>query len=271
MMFPSAQLAAEITAAPVAGTEGLRAFAASPRVTLACLLLFVAVLRPENVSAQIAADSSTNPVAADLRLPALDRSELTPEKRDPETVAAGERNPFGFVAPAATVAATAEAESEENKLRRILAGMRVSGNSSGSGVNSALLGPILVREGETVPRLFADQAEILRVQSITDREVVIVFVDKEQGKEPRTINLPVDLSARVKSLMPGEFFGSLVTFDGAKKVNLPPLKSEPAGSLAERLKGEGVQLQPLVERTVEFMGEAEPSERGEPSNAAYSQ
>jgi hypothetical protein len=71
--------------------------------------------------------------------------------------------------------------------------------------------------------------------------------------------------------MPGEFFGSLVTFDGAKKVNLPPLKSEPAGSLAGRLKGAGVQLQSLVERTFEFMGEADPSKREELSDAAESQ
>ena len=240
---------------------------AMPAFVVAFVCLFFSAM----ARAQIAADSTNDPVAADLRLPALDRSELTPDKRDPETVAADERNPFGFVAPAVSIQAPTEAENEEAKLRRVLAGMRVTGNSSGSGPSSALLGPILVREGEVLPRLFADQAEVLRIQSITDREVVIVFVEKDQSKQPRTLNLPVDLSARVKSLMPGEFFGSLVTFDGAKKVNLPPLKSGAAGSLAERLKGEGVQLQPLVERTTEFMGEAEASKQKEQPDAARGQ
>lgn len=204
-------------------------------------------------------DPDADPVATDLRMPDLDRSALVPEKRDPTEVTDDERNPFGFVAPASAPDRGAiETESEEDKLRRILAGMRVTGTTTGSGANAAVLGPILIREGENLPRMFSDQAEILRVESITDRKVVLVFIDTEkvEGKEARTLELPVDLEADVRSMMPGEVFQSLVDFDGSRKVNLPPIKSGSTAAFIERVKAEDVQLQSLVEREIEFMGGA---------------
>lgn len=228
-------------------------------VKVALLMLAGFFLGPV-VSAVAQTEGPANdPVAADLRLPDLDRSALTPEKRDPTKVTEDERNPFGFVAPVTTgPAAVTETESEEDKLRRILAGMRIAGQTSGPGANSAMLGPILIREGQNIPRLFADQAEVLRVESISDREVVIVFVDKEapEGKEPRTLNLPVDLAPGVRSVMVGEVFESLVTFDGARKVNAPPLKFPATDAYIEGVKGKDVELQSLVERSHEFMGSA---------------
>jgi hypothetical protein len=104
--------------------------------------------------------------ARDMRMPELDRTALVPEKREPALVTEGERNPFGLVAlPPEEVeeTETIQAETEEMRLRRILGNMRVSGAGGTSGSYRVVLGSMQLKQGETVPMIFADQAEVLRV------------------------------------------------------------------------------------------------------------
>ena len=179
--------------------------------------------------------------ALDMRLPELNRAALEPEERVPEKVAEGERNPFGMLSvpvPQEEEEVRIEVETEEVKIRRILGNMRVTGVSGRSGSYRVLLGSMQLGPGEIVPRLFANQAERLRVEEITDRQVVLAFIERSQQKDlpPRTIGLGIDLAPRVRSLLPGEVFTNVVTFDEKGSLALAPLKTASVDTIVEQIK-----------------------------------
>lgn len=197
--------------------------------------------------------------AADMRIPELDRSAMEPEKREPSMVAEGERNPFGLVSLPQQEVEEVEAmaaETEEMRIRRILANMRISGISGSPGSYRVVLGSMHLREGEALPRLFADQAEVLRVQSIGEREIVLTFEEKTPGLAARTVGLGYDLSPRPQSLLPGELFKQLVPFTPKGAPDLKPLEVPAVRAIAEGAEKSG--LQGLTERSHELMGEATP-------------
>ena len=196
--------------------------------------------------------------AADMRLPDLDRSALEPDKREPAKVSEGERNPFGLVSlPPAEVeeTETIAAETEEMRLRRILGNMRVSGAGGTAGSRTVLLGPMRIKAGDKLPKLFADQAEILTVTALTDREITLSFEEKDAAVPPRTIGLRYDLRPRPQSLLPGELFLEVVPFTSKGAPDLKPLEVPAATAIAEGAKDAG--LQGLTERSFELMGEPE--------------
>lgn len=205
--------------------------------------------------------------AADLRLPELDRTALLPEMRSPAEVRPGERNPFGLVSvPPPEEEKTAEpvkAETEEMKIRRILGNMRVSGLGGEPGNYTVLLGPLKLRTGEELPRLFANQAEVLRVASITDRDIVLTFSEKDPNLPPRTIGLNIDLKPRVHSLLAGDLFTKAVPFDKKGAPDLKPIETQQVKDLLDALKKQ--EFQSLVDRRTELMGEAsQPPSPSEP-------
>jgi len=196
--------------------------------------------------------------ARDMRMPELDRTALVPEERKPEQVSETERNPFGLVAlppEEAEQADTIQAETEEMRLRRILGNMRVTGVSGAPGSYRVVLGSMLLRQGDLLPKLFADQAEVVRVSSITDREIVLSFEEKDPNIPPRSIGLGYDLQPRPRSLLPGEIFGKLIPFTAKGAVNLKPLDVPAVKSITEGAEAAG--LQGLTERSFELMGEPE--------------
>ena len=198
--------------------------------------------------------------AADMRLPDLDRSALEPEMREPAKVEEGERNPFGLVSvPQEEIeeAESVQVETEEMRLRRVLGTMRISGVSGAPGSYRVVLGSMHVRQGDTLPKLFADQAETLQVTSISDREVILSFKEKDPSIPPRTIGLSYDLKPRPRAMLPGEIFQKLVPFTAKGAVDLKPLEPPAFKEIAQGAE-EG-DLQGLTERTVELMGE--PSSR----------
>ncbi len=196
--------------------------------------------------------------AADLRMPDLDRTALLPEMRSPTEVREGERNPFGMVSlPPPEEEKTVEVvemETEEMKIRRILGNMRVSGLSGVPGDYTVLVGPLRMRQGENLPRLFADQAEVLRVISVTEREAVLTFVEKDPDLPPRTIGLSIDLKPRVHSLLAGELFVKTVPFNKKGAPDVKPLELPQIEALLKAVDEKG--LQSLIERRRDLLGEA---------------
>lgn len=193
---------------------------------------------------------------ADMRLPELDRTALAPEKREPAKVLETERNPFGLVSlppPESEEPETIEAETEEMKLRRVLGNMRISGVTGMAGDYRVLIGSMQLRQGETVPKMFSDQAEILRVETITDREVILSFAEKDPSLPPRTIGLAYDLRPRPQSLLPGEIFGKLVPFTPKGAPDLKPLENRAVKAISKGAESGG--FQGFIERSVEAMGE----------------
>lgn len=203
--------------------------------------------------------------AADMRMPELDRSALEPERREPAVVREGERNPFGLVSVPAEEPGEAalETETEENRLRRILGSMRVSGLSGSPGSYRVVLGGMQIKEGERLPKMFADQAEILRVTSITDREIKLSFEEKDPSLPPRTIGIGYDLRPRPQSLLPGELFGKLVPFGPG---GVPTLESLEVPAVTAVTEGaEAGRLQGLTERSFQLMGEPDFRSEDEPA------
>jgi hypothetical protein len=196
--------------------------------------------------------------ALDLRLPDLDRSALEPEKRAPVTVNEDERNPFGLLSVPAPEEEEIkiEVETEEMKIRRVLGNMRVSGLSGQPGSYRILLGSMQLSEGDMVPRLFANQAEQLRVEDITDRQLVLAFVERRQQQDlpPRTIGLGIDLTPRVRSLLPGEIFTNVVTFDEKGAQSLEPIPTESVDIVLEQIKTNRL-TEALTEHRRAFLGE----------------
>ena len=204
---------------------------------LALLLVFA----PFFARGQAGAPSAEEEKRADMRIPELDRSALEPEKRAPTGVTEGERNPFGLLSvppPEEEVDVKIEAETEEMKIRRVLGNMRVTGLSGEPGSYRVLLGTTSLAAGDTVPRLFANQGEVLRVQEITDRQVLVAFVERRAAADapPRTLALSIDLQPRVRSVLPGEFFTTVVPFDEKGAQALDPLKTETVETMVKQFK-----------------------------------
>lgn len=204
-------------------------------------LALLLVLAPVFARGQAAAPSAEEEKRADMRIPELDRSALEPEKRTPTGVTEGERNPFGLLSvppPEEEVDVKIEAETEEMKIRRVLGNMRVTGLSGEPGSYRVLLGTTSLAEGDTVPRLFANQGEVLRVEEITDRQVLLAFVERRAAADapPRTLALSIDLQPRVRSVLPGEFFTTVVPFDEKGAQALEPLKTETVETMVKQFK-----------------------------------
>lgn len=209
---------------------------------------------------------------ADMRLPELDRSALEPEKRTPVDVPEGERNPFGLLSvppPQEDEAVKIEIETEEMKIRRILGNMRVAGVGGSPGDLRVMVGSMKLAKGDTVPRLFANQAEELRVEEITERQVVLSFVERGQPQDqpPRTIGLVIDLSPRVRSLLPGEFFTSLITFDEKGGQAMEPLGTAGVDTMVEKIKTDKL-TEALTEHRRALLGETASTPKNEPAAAA---
>lgn len=204
--------------------------------------------------------------AADMRMPSLDRSALEPERREPAQVRETERNPFGLVSlPPAAVeeTETIEAETEEQRLRRIIGNMRISGLSGSPGSYRLLLGSMAIREGDKLPKLFADQAEVLHVTKITEREVVLTFKEKDPNLPPRSMSLGYNFQPRPQSLLPGEIFRKLVPFTDKGAPDLKPLEVPAVKSIVEGAEEGG--LQGWTDRSREMLGEPK-GRNDEPAN-----
>lgn len=204
--------------------------------------------------------------ARDMALPELDRSALKPGAREEAEVLPGERNPFGLVSGTqGPEGADPVTETEEQKLRRTLGSMRVGGLTGAPGSYRVLLGPVSLREGDVLPRLFSTQAEVLRVEKITEKEMSLVFIEKDTNQPPRVIGLAIDLKPRVNSMMAGEAFNKLVTFGADGQPSMPPLAAPGLQGYMEGVQAS--QLQSLVDRPFDMMGDATPKKPDEETPA----
>jgi hypothetical protein len=198
-----------------------------------CLFVAAVLLQTLCLAAQTGTLPADAEKRADLRIPELDRSALEPETRAlaPAGVAPGERNPFGllYLPPPKETEVKVEEETEEDKIKRVILAMPVSGLSSVPGVPDSfrvMLGPMALSKGEVVPKMFHDQTEKLVVKNITDGKIEFAFVEAGESELPprefgRAFERGLstkheDGSPRVGMMMAGEIFADLVKFQGSK-------------------------------------------------------
>jgi hypothetical protein len=194
-----------------------------------------------------------------MRLRQFDRTGIEPDARKPAKVDEAERNPFGRVS---VTEEEGRAEgpvslTDEQKLKRVLSKMRVGGVSGAPGSYKVLLGPLTLAAGDVLPSLFEGQGETIRVESVGDRKISFVFVERDNAP-PRRFEVSIDLKPKVRSLLVGETFLSLIPFDKDGEVALEPLQAAAVGSLTENSKSPPADLQSLVDRSTEFLGDAAP-------------
>jgi hypothetical protein len=219
---------------------------------------------------------------ADMRIPELDRSFLEPEKRTPTEVRENERNPFGFLAvaePEEQAEVKSPVESEANKLNRTFQNMKVGGVSGSKGSYRVLLGSIALAEGDRVPQIFHDQAEQLVVDKIEDGKITLRFVERTESDAPRTpikITFPRGLSmsntdggSRVRALMGGDFFLSVVKFDG-DSIAMDPIPTTSAKGILESFSNEQL-TEALYEGRRQLLGEIWPIRKDDVSPEQSSQ
>lgn len=190
--------------------------------------------------------------AAAMRLPILDRSALTVEERKRKKVLVEdtERNPFGMVSKVADRTTSAEPVSEQKRIERVLRAMRVAGLGGSVAGPRVMLGSLSLGVGEELPPLFFGQVERLVVKSISDREVLLVFVEPEDSRKERTVGLSFNLRPQVGSMLVGEAFTKMVPLDKDGTPVLPPLQREAAQKSLEA--AEAQDFQGMVERPVEL-------------------
>jgi len=108
----------------------------------------------------------------------------------------GERNPYAKPIVEESVDAE-EAETEEARIRKALASLPLSGVRDNGYEIRVLLGSIILQEGDPLPPIVPGQSERLVVRQILPDQVELVFVEREEGVEPRRIEIPVKLDPRV--------------------------------------------------------------------------
>jgi hypothetical protein len=134
-------------------------------------------------------------------LRSADALELLPQTKIPVLLSEGERNPFAVkAAPAAQVVA-ADQESEESRLRGLLANLQVSGYAEGEGGTTVLLGPYLLRPGELVPSLLRRQTEQIRVAAIRPGQIELLFLEPNDRPPTRRLTLNFSTEPKVRYLL----------------------------------------------------------------------
>lgn len=227
--------------------------------------------------AQTVAQPPEDAKRADLRIPELDRSSFEPEKRAPTDVPPGERNPFGLLSLPPTEEeqkVQVEVETEEMKIKRILSNMKVGGVSGSEGAYRVLLGSMPLAKGDQLPQIFANQVEQLVVEDVTDGKIFLRFI--ESGKRelaPRTFAISFnrglaitnnDGSPRVRALMAGDLYTSVVKFDSGS-VAMEAIPTMSAQGILDAFSNEQLR-EALYEGRRQLLGEIWPIKKDEPAN-----
>ncbi len=119
---------------------------------------------------------------------------IFPEEKIPETVKPNENNPF--VKSDGKRIDDDQTSSEENTVRDILTSMVVTGiRVAPDGTMSAMLGGMILQQGNIVPQVINRQTVRLKVNSISETSIDLVWVEqkKNTGQPPRVLPLTIDL------------------------------------------------------------------------------
>ncbi len=147
--------------------------------------------------------------AEDDSMKAVEAIGMLPKQRQATKVPLlpDEKNPFAERSKKQeTIAGPAEdAESQENKIRRLLTSLLVTGYKSGDGGRRVLIDNIIAREGQELEPVLADQTEKLIVSSITDKFVEIAWQEtSKDASQPRILRLPIKVKPAVGTMLKGQ-------------------------------------------------------------------
>ena len=129
---------------------------------------------------------------------------ILPEEKTPEVVKPNEPNPFNKGETGSIK--QEDTTSDENKVKDALMGLRASGVVYGEdgGVRAVMLGQLKLERGMVVPPVLPDQDVHLRVNSLSESTIELVWIEKKKNLAlpPRPVILPIDLRPTVRYYLP---------------------------------------------------------------------
>ena len=154
---------------------------------------------------------------------------VLPDEKTPERVKPEENNPFESAFEAN--ARNAPGDTEENRVRDVLAGLPVVGASlRPDGKMKVMLGDLMLEPGIIVPPVFQDQQVQLNVRNITPQFIELAWQEKEAtGLPPKVMLIPINISPEVKyKLFGGQgATGKIMRGGGMIIKNGKPMAAEP--------------------------------------------
>jgi len=127
-----------------------------------------------------------------------------PGNRRTVTLSPNEVNPFGQQAEVAPDLGLQQQESEEVVLRRTISQFPAGGLSGGEGNFSALLGPMRLRAGDRLPKILPKQSERLEVVAITEKVVILGFLEQDGKVGDRTFAVQLNTRPVVRYMLPSQ-------------------------------------------------------------------
>jgi hypothetical protein len=128
---------------------------------------------------------------------------IFPDEKAPELVKAEEDNPFVAVVKEETK--EDQTSSEENLVKERLLSLRVVGASPRGDGYRVQLGDMILESGMVLPAFLPEQEVFLRVNTITDKEIEFVWLEKKKtGLPPRTLTMPIEIKPTVLYVLPGQ-------------------------------------------------------------------
>jgi hypothetical protein len=129
---------------------------------------------------------------------------LRPEEKVPESVKPNEPNPFNKADLKALT--NTEASTEENKVKDAMLALRPTGLVKGPDgtIRSLMLGPLKLQPLADVPPVVPDQTAFLRVNSISETQVEMFWIEKKKivGMPPRPLVMPISMTPKVRINLP---------------------------------------------------------------------
>jgi hypothetical protein len=175
---------------------------------------------------------------------------MLPNQRTAQRLGANERNPFAFKPKEPAKVAVEETETQESKIRALFKLMNVSGVRRGTdGKLVALVGDLILREGEEVKQVLPEQTESLMVSRIEPKKIELTFVENKDSTQPRTIVLPIVGQTRVAERLSGQP-------KGGKAMYFPRLRAAAAGVAALLSTSGGSGGHPASHAAPEASGES---------------
>ncbi len=132
-----------------------------------------------------------------------------PTGRKSVVVAADERNPFGIKQFAKTDFGIVQGETEESRLRSLIARLPVRGVTvSQEGKTTVALGPLSLTEGQEIAPLLSSQFERIVVNQITDQEVILGFLERDGSSKTRAFSIQYNVTPKVRFALPSDIIDS---------------------------------------------------------------
>jgi len=144
--------------------------------------------------------------AAPVQRTKVEYALIFPDEKAPELVKPEEENPF--VAIVKEESKQDQTSSEENRVKERLLALSVVGASPRADSYRVQLGDLILEAGMVLPSFLPEQEVFLRVNTITEKEIEFVWLEKTKtGLPPRTLTMPIQIKPSVRYALPGQSAG----------------------------------------------------------------